>query len=182
MAKEPDVLILGDSIVDTTDTMLNIGGFTKSWCGLLSKDTLISIYALSGATSTNLKDGIDYIKMFKPKKVIFEVGVNDGNATSWISNMENYFLPMCEEMGAEPIFVLWGIREVYATALSTMRDWVKASGYRYIDWLSATTVDGQGTTRKDGIFISDGLHPNAIGHRLIYEATKSAIPDLVAYW
>ena len=61
-----------------------------------------------------------------------------------------------------------------------MNDWVKNSGYRYVDQCKAVTVDGAGLVWKDGYVYSDGVHPTALGHKAIYDVFVKELPELFA--
>lgn len=182
LSATPDLLIVGDSIAnaDTIRTQIG-GGFTNRWAGLIAKQATTSIWALGGNTSNDVNRDLNIItSIFKPKKVIYAIMTNDNNYSNWVNNCIA-FTTAFENIGAEVIYTMGVLRSDYEVAHSQIREYIRNSGHRYIDFCAATSVDGLCLTHKDGIFNSDNLHPNQLGHKIMYNAVISAIPDLVSF-
>ena len=180
MAVKPDILVIGDSIAngDTIRTQAG-GGYKNRWAGLLSADTLVSIVALGGNTSTDINRDLSfYTSIFEPKKVIYAIGTNDSSMSVWQANCEA-FITAWEAKGAEVILTTLFPRDGREAFCEQVSEYVKNSGHRYIDWRMAMTVNGLGTTRKPGLFLSDNLHPNPAGHKVMYEEVVASISDVI---
>jgi len=146
---------------------------------LLSNDTSVSLWAEGGNNSTHINSDLDtLVSLFKPNKVIYAIGTNDSNFNTWLSNCQA-FTTAFENIGAEVIYTTSVLRFSYETEHAKMRNWIKQSGHRYIDFCSAMSVNGQCSEIKTELFLSDNLHPNVAGHLQMYKCVIGSLPDLI---
>ena len=119
--------------------------------------------------------------LFRPRKVIYAVGVNDSTYSTWLANCQA-FTTAFEAVGAEVIYATPVLRSAYeANSLEQQRAWIKSSGHRYIDFCAAMSVDGECEEVNTDLFLSDQLHPNVEGHRHMFEAVVCSLPDVMMY-
>ncbi|WP_419867920.1 SGNH/GDSL hydrolase family protein [Chryseobacterium sp. CT-SW4] len=175
---EPDVLILGDSIVngDTIRT-LDSDSMGKRWAGRIAGKTLTSIVSLGGNTTADfIRDNPFYLSLFRPKKVIFGFGINDTNYSNSISNIET-LKAAWEGVGAEVILITLHPRADRLQYCADFSDYVKNSNMRYIDYRKVLTINGEGTVLNTSLLLSDNLHPNILGHNLIGQEAASLLKE-----
>ena len=182
LALDPDVLIVGDSITEADSIRTEQGGgFENRWAGLLSKITKTSIWAEGGATAGQAVVDLPMLtSLFKPAKVIFALGTNNSDFEAW-KNSCIAFTNAFEALGSEVIYVTPMFRPVLESSHSAIRNWIKTSGHRYIDYCAVMTVNGKCEAVNTELVLSDGLHPNVEGHRRIFEEVKTIIPDVCTF-
>lgn len=174
--QEPDILVVGDSICNgDTIRALNGGGENNRWVGLLSQKTSVSLWSLGGNTVDDINRDLDFIlSMFKPKKVIYGVGINDSSFSNFTTKCTT-FINKVIAIGAEPILQTLFPRDGRVQYCEDVSNWIKNSNYRYIDFRAKMTINGDGVTRRAELFLSDNLHPNVLGHK---EMGEEAIDSL----
>lgn len=84
--------------------------------------------------------------------------------TSWLNCVET-LISNCEKYGVEPILAT--IPNVPSYDNTYKNAWVKASGYRYIDFAKAVGAESAGSTWYAGCLSSDNTHPTERGARLL---------------
>jgi len=162
---EPDVLIIGDSIVngDTIRSLVG-GGSSNRWAGIVSINTLTAITSLGGNTVLDIARDLNfYLGLFKPKKCIYGAGINTSNFSQYTTNVDA-FITACNNAGVEPILQTLHPRADRVQYCEDVSNWVKEKGVRYIDFRKVLTVDGLGVTNNSSLFLGDNLHPNVAGH------------------
>lgn len=181
MPGAPKALILGDSYT-AGSTMW--GHKENRWCSLYSEEVEGNtfIYALGGVTG---EGGINWLGNLKnclaPEYVILEFGVNSGYVKMYKAEMDALIDYVKNVLKATPVLVT--IPPTVASSSNIYADinaLVKASGELYIDMCSVLTVDGAGVTRNSSLFFADNTHPNADGHRAIFNSMKVCVPELFA--
>lgn len=106
----------------------------------------------------------------RPKYIVWCHGMNGGrdngtevNAT-WLS-ATSQMLNLCKQCDITPILAT--IPSVPSEIHVNLNAWVKASGYRYIDFASAVETDGslywKGWETSDALLSGDEVHPSAKG-------------------
>lgn len=167
LASNPDILVVGDSICngDTIRALIG-GGYLNRWTGIVGQKTLLSQWALGGNTTDDINRDLDFIlSLFKPKKVIYGVGINDSVLSTFTTNCQT-FINKVTAAGAEPILQTLFPRDGRVQYCTDVSNWIKnTSGCRYLDFRKKMTVDGLGITRRADLFLPDNLHPNVLGHR-----------------
>ncbi len=59
-----------------------------------------------------------------------------------------------------------------------MNNYIRESGYLYIDAAKACSVNNDGTTFDGSLFMDDKVHPTIEAHKLIFEQAKKDVPEL----
>ena len=181
------VLLIGDSYSDGdtligTDATTGCGQKNKFACLLQSsigdKSFVIAGKGGDGAFTSSIPYLKNEVKLFCPGYCILQYGANHSNLDIYKTNMKE-FTGWLESLGIKPILVTTPpVSGIPIERIIQMNDWVKNSGYRYVDQCKAVTVDGAGIMWKDGYVYSDGVHPTALGHKAIYEAFVKELPEL----
>ena len=117
----------------------------------------------------------------RPSYILWCLGMNNGadsgdavNAT-WLS-VTNEVISLCVENGIE--LVLATIPSVPSEIHTKLNEWVRASGYRYVDFAKAVELDGTTGTWKSGLLSSDNVHPSANGAKVLASAVISDFPEI----
>ena len=124
----------------------------------------------------------------KPKYVVWCLGMNNGDSgsvnSSWLTTTESV-IAMCEERGIEVILATipsCGVYEndtdpVVTVDNSYKNAWVKASGYRYIDYEKAVVKDAA-TGWYEGMLSGDGIHPTSLGAKALASRFITDFPEI----
>ena len=143
--------------------------------------------AIGGETAaTSL---IDLSSLFScggmPKKILWCLGMNggtdavDGPNASWLTATQS-FLTQCDNLGIEA--VLMTIPSVPSLDHSKKSNWVRNSGYRYVDAAAAVEKEGTSTWQNWGTanaFLSpDEIHPTLYGARAIANKVLADFPEI----
>ncbi len=117
----------------------------------------------------------------KPRFAIWALGMNDPDTSSaingtWKSNTES-FIADCEKYGIVP--VLCTIPCVPSYRHDFKNAWIKASGYRYIDFAEAVGGETAGSSWYTGLLSSDNVHPTEDGARLLCIRALQDLPELM---
>ena len=148
------------SVYDMEYTMLN------AYPGEDSKDAYI--------------DWIDALQRGTPAYAIWCLGMNDGDVgainANWLAVVQ-MFISDCEERGITPILAT--IPNVPTINNTYKNAWVKASGYRYIDFAEAVGAETAGSTWYDGCLETGAIrvHPTTDGARLLFMRALLDFPE-----
>ena len=180
-------IILGDSIVDGdtligTDTLTGCGQKNKYACLLQSAIGMNSFVIAGKGGDSMSQSSIPYlmkeVQLFVPGYCILAFGANHSTFDGFKTNME-IFCSWLVSIGVTPILeTICPASGRSAELIAQMSNWVRNSGYRFVDLNKAVTVDGAGLVWKDGYVNSDGVHPTPLGHRAIYDAFVKELPEL----
>lgn len=180
-------IILGDSIVDGdtligTDTSTGCGQKNKYAC-LLQSAIGMNSFVIAGKGGDSMSQGsIPYlmkeVELFAPGYCILAFGANHSTFDGFETNME-LFCSWLISIGITPVLeTVCPASGRSAELIAQMSNWVRNSGYRYVDVSKAVTVDGLGVTWKDGYVFADGTHPTPLGHQAIFETFQRELPEL----
>lgn len=175
-SKKP-VWYFGDSYISFTNT--------ARWAYYLVDDgfdenTLLNGYA-GGTSATTVFALTALLEYGTAKYAVFATGMNDGSdsestpSTSWV-NARNNFISLCESNGIEPIFAT--VPTVPSVNNEQKNAWVKASGYRYIDFAKAVGADGTGAWYS-GMLSTDNVHPTEKGAKALYTQAITDFPEFL---
>ena len=84
---------------------------------------------------------------------------------------------ICEEKGITPI-----LSTVPCTPTVNnyyKNEWVKKSGYRYIDFARAVGGEEIGSGWFDGMLHTDQVHPNELGAKALYAQVIADLPEIL---
>lgn len=183
--------------IGSTDLKKSIWAFGDSymsisserWPGVLNTMGLLNIMvnALSGVNSTNMI--VDAQRAFAfgaPLFAIWGLGMNDASdddsstpASAWVTAIET-FIALCKANDTEPILAT--IPCIPSKNHEGKNAWVRASGYRYIDFAKA--VNGQTYTSGssnwyDGMLSTDNVHPTALGAQALASQLLQDLPEIM---
>ena len=145
-----------------------------------SDNCLIDGYA--GESSTySLPSLKSYIGLAKPKIIVWCVGMNDGSdgdsapSSTWL-NAINEVLSICNQFEITPILAT--IPTVPSINHEKKNEWVRNSGYQYIDFAKAVGAQSDGTWFT-GMLSSDNVHPTISGAMALYYHAITDCPQLL---
>lgn len=170
-----NVYIYGDSYLGFSSS--------KRWPYYLIQDGYYQVLDGYGGRSTQnaLKSFKNTLKISIPKYVFWCMGMNNPDSNVINPNYLNAtqeMLELCDKNGIIPIL---------ATIPNVVRDdknntikneWVKNSGYRYVDFASAVNANTIGSSWYSGMLDEDGLHPNASGAITLYYKVLADFPEI----
>lgn len=170
-----DTQVYGDSYISPAHT--------DRWSSYLIaagyNDFLLNAY--SGRNSaTALASLKQVLQSSNPKRIVWTLGMNDGDDggvvdASWKSCVEEV-MAICQERGIE--LILATIPNVPTVDNTAKNAYVRASGYRYIDFAAAVGAVSD-TTWYDGMLSSDNVHPSVQGAIALYTQAISDVPELM---
>lgn len=151
------------------------------WTGQLKEIGFFNVLinALAGQTSTNaVADLQRCLKYGTPKYLVWGLGMNDTDS-SWESNL-NIVKDICEDKGIE--LILCTIPSVPSRSKEYISNYVRSSGYRYIDFYTAVGA------QPDGTWISgyqepggSQVHPTELGAKALAMRVLVDLPEVMQY-
>lgn len=136
------------------------------------------------------------LKYGTPKVAVWMMGMNDYDDEAdaphpvWLACVEE-FISLCEARDITPVIV--SVPTVPERCHDRKAEWVRNSGYRYVDWTSAVGAkpwDGSEEDMKalsstgkhrgwdNDYLYEDGVHPSATGAEALWQQVKKDIPEL----
>lgn len=179
----PVLAIIGDSYIGGFSLSNNI---SQRYATLISDylDKDVYLCAKGGADSTS---GVNWLNQYvfetvRPKYMLIAFGMNDKNYDTWLSNTKK-MIALVEANGIIPILATVpptnsSVSVDYSAEHLKMSEWVKSSGYRYLDIAKVLSMNGDGETFNPDLIKSDGIHPTVNGHCLIFEEFVRNFGDL----
>ncbi len=142
-------------------------------------DLLMSAYGGMGAASA-LNQFKAYLDFETPVYAVWCMGMNNGDYNgvinnSWLTSTQE-FLRICEEKGIIPILAT--IPTTPKVPNEFKNAWVKASGYRYIDFDLAVVENHSTGDWFEGWAASDLNHPAALGAVALYRQAVADFPEI----
>ena len=175
-AYNSDVWMLGDSYFNC--------GSPGRWPHYLRENGYTENYMLTGYPGRNSKTGLADFKQAlthgTPKYAIWCLGMNDPDKTaisaSYFESVQE-FIRLCEENGITPI--LSTIPNTPTMNNSYKNDWVRKSGYRYIDFARAVGAEEVGSPWYEGMLHTDNVHPSELGAKALYAQFITDFPEIL---
>ena len=189
-----DVWVFGDSYISLGDP--------KRWAYYMMADGYSDVYlcGYSGAKSAGLLSVLaNEIKNNPPRYLVWAMGMNDKDngtdskdATSpnanWLSAVKQV-VTMCKQRCVTPVLATIPTVKGASSAeedsgVSGFRnhekknEWVKNSGYRYIDFAKAVNADDATGEWSEGCLSADGVHPTEEGAKALYAQVIEDFPEL----
>lgn len=177
------VWVFGDSYLGLTDTnrhpyyLLEMGFNNWLACG----------YAGAGA-SQEYDSVKNLFTINKPKYLVWSLGMNNGDEdrvnADWFEATQKV-IAMCNAHGVEVVLATIPSCGVYETDVdpvavvdnSYKNEWVKNSGYRYIDYEAAVVKD-TASGWYDGMLSADGVHPTEMGAKALAARLVTDLPEI----
>lgn len=131
-------------------------------------------------TDIGYKDFIDCIKYGKPTIAVWCLGMNNGDSGAINDTWKKYteaFLDVCELFDITPVLATVPCCPIADHQYKNA--WVRASGYRYIEFANAVNVTEDSTTWFDGMLSSDNIHPTAQGAKVLASQIIVSVPEIV---
>lgn len=175
-AYEYDIWMLGDSYFNS--------GSSWRWPYYLRMDGY-SEYMLMGYPGRNSASGLEDFKQAlthgTPKYAVWCLGMNNGDSgdtvnVSYLKSVQE-FISICEEKGITPI-----LSTVPCTPTVNnyhKNEWVRKSGYRYIDFARAVGGEEIGSGWYEGMLHTDNVHPNELGAKALYAQFIADFPEIL---
>lgn len=175
-AARKDVWYFGDSYISYNAP--------ERWPYYLVEDGLSHNILMNGSTGSttymaylSLDDLIDF---GTPKYAVLATGMNDGSdsedaaSQTWSDN-KVAFINKCLENNITPILATIPTTSVVNN--NKKNEWIRASGYRYIDFAAAVGASGDGTWYT-GMLGPDNVHPTELGAKALYDQVKADLPEI----
>lgn len=135
----------------------------------------------SGGTSENAKQSLSsLLTIGTPKVIIWCLGMNDGTDSNsapsnlWQSAI-NWLVATCRERKVS--LILATIPSVPSVNNEKKNEWVRNSGFRYIDFAKAVNAQPNGTWDAD-FLSSDKVHPSPSGALVLYHQALVDCPEI----
>lgn len=172
---EKDIWVFGDSWMS-----LGSDGWTYH---LLKEKDNFSVSGYGGGISPYLyNDFVTGLKYDTPKYAVWALGMNEGDSkdsdainSTW-KEYVNYFIKKCEENHITPILVT--IPSSATINNDNKNEWIRNSGYRYIDFATAMGANNFGTSWTTGLAKSDGNHPTEDGAKVLAQQVLKDFPEI----
>ena len=171
-----DIWYFGDSFFDVTTA--------ARWPYYMVEDGITEFF-LNGFPGRNTQQGLEDFKkaleFSTPKYAVWCLGMNNGDTEKGMN--ANYrsateeFLAICEEKGITPI--LSTIPNTPTVNNFFKNEWVKASGYRYVDFAAGVDATEKGSPWGAGMLSGDNVHPAKPGAKALYDQLKKDLSDIL---
>ena len=166
------VWVFGDSYIGFED---------NRWAGQMHKLGYKNWLACGfpGGQSTNeLSSFKTLLTLGIPDTVIWCMGMNNGDNgainSSWLYNVEE-MIKLCKRNNID--LVLATIPSCPIVDNTYKNDWVRNSGYRYVDFNKAVGVSG--TNWYDGMLSTDNIHPTELGAKMLASRVCIDAPEIM---
>ena len=116
-----------------------------------------------------------------PKFAVWCLGMNDGGdsasapSSDWVTQRDK-FLQICENNDVTPIFGT--IPTVPSINHEKKNEWIRSSGYRYIDFAKAVGANSSGVWYS-GMLSDDNVHPTEQGARALFARVLLDLPEIM---
>lgn len=171
-----DIYIFGDSYCSF---------YAERWIYYLvqngfDKNVLINSYA--GENSVNAVIALNHLFNLNvsPTYAIWCLGMNDGAdsasdpSAAWVTGRDE-FINKCNEYGIVPVFGT--IPSVPGKSNEKKNEWIRNSGYQYIDFAKAVGAQADGTWYS-GMLSGDNVHPTIAGGISLYGRVLTDFPQI----
>lgn len=170
-----DVWILGDSYLNS--------GSSWRWPYYLRENGYTD-YMLTGYPGRKSQAGLNDFKLAlthgTPKYAIWCLGMNDGDSSTAVNasylKAVQEFIAICKANGITPILSTVPCTPTVNNYFKNQ--WVKASGYRYIDFARAVGGEEVGSSWFPGMLHTDNVHPNELGAKALYSQFIADFPEI----
>ena len=169
------IWVFGDSYLGYT--------WAGRWPYYLYRDGYNNVL-LAGYSGMNTQSGLADFKTAlqrgTPEYVLWCLGMNNGDKEgvlnqAWVEATEE-FLAICKEKGIIPI--LSTIPNTPKVNNAQKNEWVKASGYRYIDFNRAVGAD-KDPAWYPAMICADQVHPDIKGAEALYSQVLVDFPEIM---
>lgn len=152
-------------------------------------NTLLNGYA-GGTSAADMMAFEALLNYGTPKFAVFATGMNDNASTggdtasdaapAWVSARDN-FLAICDANEITPIFCT--VPTVPSVNNQKKNEWIRSSGYRYIDFAKAVGANADGEWYGNGtandMLSSDKVHPTVRGAIALFTQAITDFPEFL---
>jgi lysophospholipase L1-like esterase len=171
-----DVFVFGDSYTSLASD--------ARWpeYAITNNDNNMLLSGFAGANSAEEYQSFEnLIQMKKPKYLCWFLGMNDPDLSgsidsSWVATVYQV-LSACNANGITPILAT--IPNTPTQRNIEKNNWVKASGYRYVDFASAVGASEANSSWYTGMLSSDNVHPTAEGAKALWLQMRMDVPEIM---
>lgn len=135
---------------------------------------------LPGAKSATMYTALlNDLNLGKPKYIFWALGMNDSSDTdvvdsTWLGYVSNV-LELCNKNNITPI--LCTIPSIPSKSHELKNQWVRSSGYRYVDFANAVGAQANGIW-NEGLLGGDNVHPTPKGAQALASQAVCDFPEL----
>ena len=135
---------------------------------------------LPGAKSATMYTALlNDLNLGKPKYIFWALGMNDSSDTdvvdsTWLGYVSNV-LELCNKNNITPI--LCTIPSIPSKSHELKNQWVRSSGYRYVDFANAVGAQADGIW-YEGLLGGDNVHPTPKGAQALASQAVCDFPEL----
>lgn len=171
-----NVWLFGDSYISTTNNERWVK-YLLDWCG---DNVLLNAYPgeASGRAFTDLQNAL---KHGTPKYLVWCIGMNDKDTSDAISAGYKIYLEqimnICNHKGIE--LILATIPNTPSINHTFKNEYIRNSGYRYIDFAKAVGADSYPSNWYDGMLSGDKVHPFEKGAKSLAMKAITDFPKLM---
>lgn len=119
------------------------------------------------------------LDIYKPKYVVWCLGMNDtSDETTWAPDWKNGIdevLSACNHNNIVPILAT--IPCVPSIDHTKKNEYIKNSGWRYVDFAKAVGAETAGSSWYDGMLSGDNVHPTALGAQALASRFMVDVPE-----
>ena len=115
--------------------------------------------------------------IFTQQFTFLELGTNDTAYVTWQSDMLA-IIALIEGKGGIPVLTTLPPRTGIQAFLDLANAWIISSGYRYVDFAAALTLNNDRVTWNPAYNSGDSVHENAAGHAAEFAQLKIDVPEL----
>lgn len=159
--------------------------YSNRWIYYLAKDRLIDNILLNGYPGEGSGAAMNALKNLlslgmKPHYIVWCMGMNDGSdseseaAGGWVTARDE-LLAICETNGIHPVFAT--IPSVPTINNEKKNEWIRSSGYQYIDFAKAVGANASGEWYP-GMIFEDQVHPSDSGAVALYGRVLTDFPQI----
>lgn len=177
-------LLVGDSFIEGTSLVSNEDDRNHRYAYQIKKAVDGKAFINGrGGTSTEVFGWFRryLMNVCCPQFAVIAVGMNESNYLKWLFNMKR-IIQICMKNGIKPILVTVtaNVKGSSACTFGKMNAWIRQSHYDYIDANRILSVGFEGLVQNGDYFYGDGIHPNVLGHDLIFKKAQVDVPYLFA--
>lgn len=178
-AVDSDVWFVADSYFNEIDPerwtyYMVREGYTRNW---------MADHLPGGGSKELVQSFKNDLKYGQPRIAVWMMGMNDKDSdtridSEWLPATER-FITLCQTHGVEPI--LCTIPIVPERNHTFKNQWVRDSGYRYIDLSEGVGSKPWGSEDMmwdEGLLSEDLVHPTRAGAKVIWKTIHGALPEL----
>lgn len=155
---------------------------TNRWVYYLLKDgyTNVLLNGFGGEASVTARPSLDTaLTHGTPKFILWCMGMNDKESSAMNTNWKNavdHLISVCEAKGITPILAT--IPNTPTRNNTFKNDYVKESGYRYVDFAKAVGGEAANSPWYSGMLDEDQIHPTASGALALYHQVLVDFPEI----